>query len=73
MLVDHHCHLDFPQFAAEGDEVVARAGRAGVGVIVTISTRIRQMAPRNASNRIQPCGSAHSLEAVGETSQSSKR
>lgn len=43
MLVDHHCHLDFPQLAAERDEVVARAGRAGVGVIVTISTRIRQL------------------------------
>ena len=43
MLVDHHCHLDFPQFAAERDEVVARAARAGVGVIVTISTRIRQL------------------------------
>lgn len=43
MLVDHHCHLDFPQFAVERDEVVARAARAGVGVIVTISTRIRQL------------------------------
>lgn len=43
MLVDHHCHLDFPQLAAERDEVVARAARAGVGVIVTISTRIRQL------------------------------
>lgn len=43
MLVDHHCHLDFPQFAAERDEVVARAARAGVGVIVTISTRVRQL------------------------------
>jgi TatD DNase family protein len=43
MLVDHHCHLDFPQFAAERDEVIARARRAGVGVIVTISTRIRRL------------------------------
>lgn len=43
MLVDHHCHLDFPQFAAERDEVVARAVRAGVGVIVTISTSIRRL------------------------------
>ena len=43
MLVDHHCHLDFPLFAAERDEIVARAARAGVGVIVTISTRIRHL------------------------------
>lgn len=43
MLVDHHCHLDFPQFAAERDDIVARAAAAGVGVIVTISTRIRRL------------------------------
>ena len=43
MLVDHHCHLDFPQFAAERDEIVARAAAARVGVLVTISTRIRQL------------------------------
>jgi TatD DNase family protein len=41
MLVDHHCHLDVPQFEAERDELVARAQRAGVGVIVTISMRVR--------------------------------
>jgi TatD DNase family protein len=43
MLVDHHCHLDFPQFAAERGEVIARARGAGVGVMVTISTRIRRL------------------------------
>ncbi|HEX5600295.1 MAG TPA: TatD family hydrolase [Hyphomicrobiaceae bacterium] len=43
MLVDHHCHLDFPQFAKDRDGVVARAARAGVGMLVTISTRIRQL------------------------------
>jgi TatD DNase family protein len=42
MLVDHHCHLDFPDFAAELDGVVGRARSAGVGTIVTISTRIRR-------------------------------
>ncbi len=42
MLVDHHCHLDFPEFACELDAVVARAKAAGVGTLVTISTRMRQ-------------------------------
>ncbi len=43
MLVDHHCHLDFPQLAADREGLLARAQAAGVGVIVTISTRIRQL------------------------------
>ena len=42
MLVDHHCHLDFPQFAEDLGGVVGGAHAAGVGVVVTISTRIRQ-------------------------------
>jgi len=42
MLIDHHCHLDFPDFAPDLDGVVARAAAAGVGGMVTISTRIRR-------------------------------
>jgi TatD DNase family protein len=42
MLVDHHCHLDFPDLAAELDAVVARAGAAGVGLMVTISMRTQR-------------------------------
>lgn len=41
MLVDSHCHLDFPDFAAEVDGVVGRARMAGVGTMLTIGTRLR--------------------------------
>jgi TatD DNase family protein len=44
MLVDSHCHLDFPDFADELDGVVTRAREAGVMRIVSISTRVRQQA-----------------------------
>jgi TatD DNase family protein len=42
MLVDSHCHLDFPDFGTELDAIVARAGAKGVGFMVTISTRVRR-------------------------------
>ncbi len=42
MLVDSHCHLDVPAFEGEVDALVARAGEAGVGCMVTICTRPRQ-------------------------------
>src|SRR5271168_1676211 len=44
MLVDSHCHLDFPDFATELDEVVARAGVADIARMVTISTRVHRLA-----------------------------
>ena len=40
MLVDSHCHLDFPDYAGEHDAVVARAREAGVGAMLTIATRL---------------------------------
>jgi TatD DNase family protein len=42
MLVDSHCHLDFPEFAEELDAVIQRAMNAGIERLVTISTRVRQ-------------------------------
>ena len=41
-ITDSHCHLDFPDFAAELPAVVARAAAAGVTRMVTICTRLRQ-------------------------------
>ncbi len=41
-LVDSHCHLDFPDFADELPDVIARAHAAGVARMVTICTRLRQ-------------------------------
>jgi TatD DNase family protein len=40
MLVDSHCHLDFPEFAPELDAVVQRAREADVQVCVTIGTTL---------------------------------
>ena len=44
MLIDSHCHLDFPDFAAELDAVVMRARAAGIERMVTISTRVKRQA-----------------------------
>lgn len=40
MLVDSHCHLDFPDFASERAAVLARARAAGVATMLTIGTRL---------------------------------
>lgn len=40
MLVDSHCHLDFPDFTDDLDGVVTRAKDAGIGWMLTIGTHI---------------------------------
>lgn len=40
-ITDSHCHLDFPDFAGEVPEIVARARAAGVHRMVTICTRMK--------------------------------
>lgn len=42
MLVDSHCHLDFPDFEPERDAVIARAMESGIGHMVTICTRVKR-------------------------------
>lgn len=42
VLVDSHCHLDFPEFAPELDAVVARARDAGVATCVSIGTTLEK-------------------------------
>ena len=44
MLIDSHCHLDFPDFATELDGVILRARKAGIARLVTISTRVARHA-----------------------------
>ena len=40
MLIDSHCHLDFPDYRQDLHHVVARARQAGVGCMLTISTHV---------------------------------
>lgn len=40
MLVDSHCHLDFPDFGEDLDDFVKRAAEAGVGMMLTICTHL---------------------------------
>jgi TatD DNase family protein len=44
MLIDSHCHLDFSDFAADLDAVIARAKARGIGRMITISTRVQNFA-----------------------------
>ncbi len=40
MLIDSHCHLDSPQLLSDLPALLSRADDAGVGLMVTISTRV---------------------------------
>jgi TatD DNase family protein len=48
MLIDTHCHLDFPDLAADIDGVLARAHAAGVTRMITISTHVARVATYRA-------------------------
>jgi TatD DNase family protein len=40
MLIDSHCHLDFPEFDKDRDEVIRRAKSAGIGYIINIGSSL---------------------------------
>ena len=40
LVVDSHCHLDFEALQNDLPGVIARAGQAGVGLMVSISSRV---------------------------------
>lgn len=42
LLVDSHCHLDFPELDEQFADVLVRSRSAGVGMMVTICTRVRE-------------------------------
>ncbi|MGQ3671099.1 TatD family hydrolase [Xanthobacter sp. TB0136] len=70
MLVDSHCHLDFPDFAEELPDIVARARAAGVTHCVTISTRLSRfdqvLAIAERFEGISCSVGVHPMEAANE-------
>lgn len=40
-ITDSHCHLDFPDFDGQLDDIIARAAEAGVTRMVTICTKLK--------------------------------
>jgi TatD DNase family protein len=54
MLVDSHCHLDFPDFGPELDLVLSRARGAGVGHFLTIGTGLKRFAAVRAVAETAP-------------------
>jgi len=41
MLIDTHCHLDFPEFASDLDDVLSRAENAGVKYIINVASSLK--------------------------------
>lgn len=70
MLVDSHCHLDFPDFESELDAVVARAAASGVGAMLTICTHLsrfeRVLAVAERFANVYCTVGVHPHEAAGE-------
>lgn len=71
MLIDTHCHLDFPDFDAYRASLMDRARAAGVERVITISTRVRRFASIAALAESEPniwCTvGTHPLQVLEET------
>lgn len=70
MIVDSHCHLDFDSLRQDLPAVLARAREAGVGLMVTISTRMstfeRVRAVAEAHEQVYCSVGVHPHEAESE-------
>lgn len=69
-ITDSHCHLDFPEFDGQLDEIIARAAHAGVTRMVTICTRLRnEPAVRAIAEAHEPvffAAGTHPMSAASE-------
>jgi len=70
MLVDSHCHLDFPEFDGEHAALMARARAAGVSRMVTICTKLSALpkvqAIAEAYENVFFAAGIHPMSAVTE-------
>lgn len=70
-IVDSHCHLDFPEFAGDLDQVIARAQSAGVARMISIATRLGDVpGVRTIAERFDPvffAAATHPMNAANET------
>ena len=75
-LVDSHCHLDYVPAGPERADTIARARRAGVGAMLTISTKITEFAGVRAIAEAEPdvwCSvGIHPHEAAAEPETSAE-
>jgi TatD DNase family protein len=70
LLVDSHCHLDFPDFDGQLPEIIARAHAAGVTRMVTICTRLgnepRVRAIAEAHDSVWYAAGVHPMSVAAE-------
>lgn len=69
-ITDSHCHLDFPDFDEERDDIVQRAVEAGVTRMVTICTKLKnEPAVRAIAEKYDPvfyAAGTHPMSAANE-------